>query len=74
MIEFLNATNDFSLDGCKKISYAQIVFGCFMMQSLAAYMLLLIKQYEHYKFDTWMTIGLLALRAGFHVSTKQFFF
>ncbi|PKC71027.1 hypothetical protein RhiirA1_413656 [Rhizophagus irregularis] len=68
LIELLYVTNDLSLDECKKISYAQIIFGYLMVQSLAAYMFNLIKQYEYNKFDTWMSIGLLVLRAGFHVS------
>ncbi|CAB4396535.1 uncharacterized protein OCT59_002641 [Rhizophagus irregularis] len=68
LIELLYVTNDLSLDECKKISYAQIIFGYLMVQSLAAYMFNLIKQYEYNKFDTWMSIGLLVLRAGFHIA------
>ncbi|CAG8535843.1 5658_t:CDS:2 [Funneliformis mosseae] len=40
------------------------------MQSLAAFMLTLIRQYEKSNSDMWMSIGLLMIRAGFHfVST-----
>ncbi|GES95336.1 hypothetical protein GLOIN_2v1840459 [Rhizophagus clarus] len=68
MIEFLFATNDLSLDECKMISYAQISFNFIMMQSLAAFMFNLIRQYEYNKFDKLINIGLLVLRAGFHIA------
>ncbi|CAG8678803.1 2287_t:CDS:2 [Funneliformis caledonium] len=37
------------------------------MQSLAAFMLTLIRQYEKSNSDMWMSIGLLMIGAGFHI-------
>ncbi|CAI2169030.1 10132_t:CDS:2 [Funneliformis geosporum] len=36
------------------------------MQSLAAFMLTLLRRYEKNNSDMWMSIGLLIIRAGFH--------
>ncbi len=72
MINFLfYVMTDLSLDECKELSYVQVSLDFLTMQSLAAYMLILIRQYERNKSDMWMSIGLLIMRAGLHVSNNK---
>ncbi|GBB83411.1 hypothetical protein RclHR1_10130006 [Rhizophagus clarus] len=58
-----------SLEVYKRINYVQLIFNSFMMQSLAAYILLLISKYEKKnKSDMWINVALLVTRAVFNVA------
>ncbi|CAB4388008.1 unnamed protein product [Rhizophagus irregularis] len=57
-----------------RVNYVQMIFNYFMMQSLAAYILILISKYEKNKseltkkVDMWINIVLLVTRAAFNVA------
>ncbi|CAG8599697.1 6908_t:CDS:2, partial [Funneliformis caledonium] len=44
-----------------------LILEIFIMQSLAAFMLTLLRRYEKSNSEMWMSIGLLMIRAGFHL-------
>lgn len=67
-------TINMSCEVYKRVNYVQIIFNYFMMQSLAAYILILTSKYEKNKseltkkVDMWINIVLFVTRATSNVS------